>query len=87
MLLERERNRLNMLFKIVLVIHDATLLEVPYHEVQEAQRVLKYCMSDAVEVPGVGLHYGADMGLYLRWNEKLEDPEILKQCGFGGKSE
>jgi len=81
-LVERERSRRGMQFKIVLAVHDEIMLEVPYHEVQEAIKLLESCMSERVEVPGVGLHYGVDTGVCLRWNEKLEDPDILKACGL-----
>lgn len=79
MLVERERNRLGLKFKILLAIHDAILLEVPYEEVSQAKAVLRRCMTELVEVPGVGLHYGVDLDVYLRWNEKLADPAILAQ--------
>jgi uracil-DNA glycosylase family 4 len=76
----RERNKRNMRFRIVLQVHDAILLEVPYEEVREAQQLLKWAMTDVV-VPGCGLRYGVDMGLFQRWNEKI-DPKLAESLGW-----
>jgi DNA polymerase I len=79
-LLWRERNKRNLKFRIVLQVHDAIVLEVPYDEVKEAQALLKWAMT-AVTVPGCGLRYGVDMGLFQRWNEKI-DPKLAEQLGW-----
>jgi DNA polymerase I-like protein with 3'-5' exonuclease and polymerase domains len=81
-LIEKERNRLDMKFKIVLAVHDAVILEVPYEEVRAARDLLVRCMSEDTVVPGVGLRYGVDVEVFQRWNEKLVDPEVLELCGL-----
>jgi DNA polymerase I-like protein with 3'-5' exonuclease and polymerase domains len=81
-LIEKERNRLDMKFKIVLAVHDAVILEVPYEEVLAARDLLVRCMSEDTVVPGVGLRYGVDVEVFQRWNEKLVDPEVLELCGL-----
>lgn len=80
--LERERNRLDMKFRIVLAVHDAIFIEVPYEEVPEAKALLEKCMSEMTEVPGIGLRYGVDVEVFQRWNEELEDESVLKACGL-----
>lgn len=74
--LYRERNRLGLKFRIVLAVHDAVLLEVPYDEVNIAKKLLVECFCVKAEVPAIGLRYGADLGLYWRWNVKPTKDEL-----------
>lgn len=83
-LLKEERDRRDMRFKLVLTVHDSVILEVPYEEVPEVKKILKWIMCDRVVVPNIGLHYGLDIEVFKRWNEKLDDVEILEKCGLGG---
>lgn len=76
-----ERAKRGMTFKIVHAIHDAVLLEVPYHEVKGALEVLKVAMCERLEVPGCGLHYGIDCKVSERWGDKGH-PELLRKCGI-----
>jgi DNA polymerase I-like protein with 3'-5' exonuclease and polymerase domains len=71
--LARERKIRGLTFKIILAIHDAILLDVPYEEKEVAIRLLNECMCDRVEVPQIGLRYGVDVTVYpLRWGVKKE---------------
>lgn len=76
--LHKERNLRNLSFRIALPIHDAILLEVPYEEIGEATRLLRWAMTEApgAEVPGIGLRYDIDLSYETRWNEAA-DPEWL----------
>ena len=77
-------------YKILLSIHDAVLLEVPVEHLKEVvYEVLPMCMTEVVEVPGIGLKYTlGEIDIQLRWGEK-ESPEVLlahgvpeELCGF-----
>jgi len=79
--LANRRDMLKLESRIILAIHDAALMLVPYHEVQEVCKVLQTCLSDELEVPGVGLHYNIDIEISKRWCEHPSD-ELLAKCGF-----
>lgn len=79
--LYEERNRRGLRFRIVLAVHDAILLDVPYEEAPEAIALLKWAMTEQAAVPGIGLSLGADVTVYSRWNEKAS-VEILEKCGI-----
>jgi len=74
-LLRHLRDKYRLRFRVVLAIHDAILLEVPYEETAVAEELLQHCMSALVEVPGTGLHYGVDIEMSERWCEHMS-PEL-----------
>lgn len=79
--LQRERDLLGLRARIVLAVHDAVVMYAPYEEVKEVMRILQYCLSDKLVVPGVGLHYEIDTEICCRWGEAAP-PEILEKCGL-----
>jgi len=80
--LRNQRNLLQLKFRLILAVHDAIVLHVPFDEVQIAMELLQKCMSDDLEVPGTGLHYGIDIEIGDRWCEK-PSKELLSLCGIG----
>jgi uracil-DNA glycosylase family 4 len=70
--------------RIVLVIHDAVMLWVPFDEIKVACKLLQWAMVDAsgAEVPGTGLRYGIDIEYAARWNEPA-DPAWLEEVSEG----
>lgn len=78
------------LFRILMSIHDAIVLEVPIENVDiVCSEVIPLCMSDAVEVPNSKLKL--EVGSYdlqLIWGETPDPEELLKLgvprkwCGF-----
>lgn len=76
--LYRRRNELGLRLRIVLPIHDAILLWVPYEELVIAHKLLQWAMVDAVgaEVPGTGLRYGIDTEINVRWGEKASPWDV-----------
>jgi uracil-DNA glycosylase family 4 len=79
-------------YRIVMQIHDAILLEVPYGHVGVVMReVLPECMSQAVPIyptdlaglpTGAGpYHMGVDVECYQAWGEKMQPHQFLA-CGL-----
>jgi uracil-DNA glycosylase family 4 len=77
-------------YDLLLSIHDAVLLQVPYaHVAGVVEEVIPSCMVNGLEVPGCGLHYGiGDIDIQLRWGERADPNELLSlgvprpHCGF-----
>lgn len=77
-------------YRLLLSIHDAVLLEVPVAHVERVvNQVIPACMTQAVEVPEIGLRYSiGDIDIQLRWGEKANPAELLELgvcrslCGF-----
>lgn len=67
------------MFKILLSIHDAVLLSVPIpHVRQVVEEALPMCMTDGLEVPGIGLKYTlGDPDISFRWDEKTPREELI----------
>ena len=72
------------LFKILLQIHDAVLLEVPYEHVRVvAEDILPFAMRDCVPIFPTDLegkattkdpyYLGVEADMMLHWGEKLSD--------------
>jgi DNA polymerase I-like protein with 3'-5' exonuclease and polymerase domains len=78
------RDMYSLRTRIVLVIHDAVMLWVPYDEIKEACAMLQWAMVDApgAEVPGTGLRYGINIEYAARWNEPA-DPAWLEEISEG----
>ena len=75
-LLQRARDDFQLKSKILLAIHDAVLMMVPYEEIPKVCESLHWALSDSVEVPGTGLHYDIDIEMGMRWGEKLPKPVV-----------
>jgi DNA polymerase I-like protein with 3'-5' exonuclease and polymerase domains len=79
-------------FRIVLQIHDAIILEVPFQFVKRVyEEIFHLCMIEQVpiyprtirgELIGTGpYHFSSEKGIYLNWGEPLEG-EQLSQFGL-----
>ncbi len=79
--LEKERNILGMSSRIILAVHDAVMLYVPYEEVTAVLQLLQKCLSDDLYVPGIGLQYKIDTEICSRWGVDAP-PEVLLKCGI-----
>ena len=79
--LEKERNILQMDARILLAIHDAVLMLVPYEEVVPVLALLEKCLATDLVVPGIGLHYKIDTDICVRWGEDAPQ-DILELCGI-----
>lgn len=86
----RQYVRTDLRYRILLSVHDAVLLEVPVEEVPEVvTSVFPTCMTDALELPGTGLHFKIGKpDIQLRWGVKADPNELLDRgvprdfCGF-----
>lgn len=76
----KEEFKCRDLYRILLSIHDAVMLEVPIKNIERViEEVLPMCMVDGVEVPGYGLHYTiGDPEIMLRWGEHAPKDELIK---------
>lgn len=83
----------NVVYRIMLSIHDAVILEVPIAHVEDVvENVMPYCMEKNVVLPGLGLQYTlGDIEISLRWGEHADPAELLSMgiprhlCGFEDK--
>ena len=76
--------RLNpsILYRIIMSIHDAVILEVPAaHVAAVCDHVMPECMTNQLEIPKIGLRYTlGDFDISTRWGGK-DSPEKLEEMG------
>jgi DNA polymerase-1 len=75
----RYRDAMGLRFRIVLTVHDAVILEVPYDEVKIVKEVvLPVCMGIGARIPTLGLELGVDVKIMKRWDEQISEEEALE---------
>lgn len=75
------RNATNMRFRVVLPVHDAIFLDVPWDEVETVTKeVFPYCMSKGVVVPNTRLTLGVDIAVMRRWGEKMKIEKAIEEA-------
>lgn len=75
-ILRHKLRDLGLKTKILLAVHDAVLLDVPYNEIAVVKHVLHHVMTQEVEVPGCNLRYSADIEICARWCEAMETKAV-----------
>jgi DNA polymerase I-like protein with 3'-5' exonuclease and polymerase domains len=72
----RMRDELNLRTRLCLDLHDAFYSYVPIEEVDVVvKKILPACMS--VPIPKIDLSLGYDISAYLRWEESLDEQELV----------